>query len=92
LVFATIAFVSEFVANRIQQNKRKLERQEPFEEVTVEINDKGSNDNLAERQTTIDIAEVCQEICKDLELAEVDESSNIITTIAEVHSHHNDID
>jgi len=88
LACAIVAFISEFVAIRIQQNKQKLERQEPFEEVTLEIDDDISNDNTAAENrldnaeakqiTTIDIAEV------------VNGRSNTITTIAEVHGHHGD--
>jgi len=101
LVAAIVAFISEFVAIRIQQNKRKQERQEPFGEETLGIDDEICNDSANEKrlddaeakhQTTIDLIEVCQEICEDLELEAINGRSNIITTIAEVHSHHNDID
>jgi len=95
LIVAIIAFGSEFVAIRIQQNKRKLERQEPFGGVTFEIDDESSNyeaignvlDNAeAKQQTSIDLREVCREICEDLESEVLNGRSNIIT-FAEIHSH-----
>jgi len=77
LVAAIVAFISEFVAIRIQQNKRKQERQEPFGEETLEIDDEICNDNATEKRLD--------------NPAEVNGRSNMITTIAEVHSY-DDVD
>jgi len=97
LFVAIIAFISEFVAIRIQQNKRKMQRREPIGEVTLDKIDKeirnksttakGLDDPEAKQQTSIDLTEICQEICENLESEVLNGSSNIITTIAEVHSH-----
>jgi len=62
----------------MQQNKQKLNKQEPFEEVTADINDEKAIDNHLNKAD------------EDLESQEVNESINIITTIAEVHSHDDD--